>query len=541
MHQLINKPLVAVAGPSTWSFDRSRPKTAVCVKGVKFGSNLQQAQAGRDIRDYTAKHVECFADLFFKQHVSVLPGSIDSGRVLDEKTFEVTLWNTGMQDTQLQSVSVSGFEGVALNLQLPEVLPRLQQKTYEVTVHADGPATIAASALFHFDNCSDSKLSISGQRLLLWNYRPDWSNGMEHEFEYLTDVVKAHDGTEDRRALRGKPRQRYTHSYLLHADEMREAMQKLRGFQFGEWSLPQWRKETIGQFAQGAGSIEIKQSERFTQVGEYLYFSNSTSSQVVQVSDVVGDTIMLSKVLRDDFYSVTPLSYICMPSQATNVSRCGSLSSLSLSFEVDAAKDSEFHSEPITDTYKELPVWLERPNWISEPEHAFELDLTTIDFEIGRKFLDKKSASETVQFVFTMLNEDEIQKSINFMAGVEGRLNDFYMPSFRDDLKLVQPLLEGRKTLYVKACGYGTSTHPVSPDLYIKRMDGTVDLAEVEKVEQMGDIELLTLTAPIAALDVNDVDQICILRKGRFESDAFKFNYKTPHVADLTKTFRCTH
>ena len=52
--------------------------------------------------------------------------------------------------------------------------------------------------------------------MLILDFLPNWRNGVTETREYLTDIMTAYDQTEQRAALRDKPRNTMAYTLLLH-------------------------------------------------------------------------------------------------------------------------------------------------------------------------------------------------------------------------------------------------------------------------------------------------------------------------------------
>ncbi|TOA03002.1 hypothetical protein [Vibrio parahaemolyticus] len=479
--------------------------------------------------------ITTFADLYFQNQVVVIPDYVDAGRVLDEKNFEVQLWNTGLEDVTLEEIVGDGFDGLTLEIDVPSVIPRLKVVSYNLKVLASGASVINARATLKFDKANNSYLDVVGERQAIWEYEPDWTDGIEHAIEHKTTVLEAWGGEEERTALRTKPRQSYSYSFLFTDNKLRSAINRLKGYQYGEWCVPAWQLKVEETFEQDSNVIIYPRFLWNTvHVGSQLLFKNNTTTQVSTVAAISDKEITLTEPLRDDFNLAVPLLTGHLEEKITHSLSTSVVSRLNLNFKASPVSDLGIQTKEWTSFYKNIPFLDVRANWMENPAFTQDVVLREADYEVGGFYKERKSSFETAQFLFSCFSKEETQYFLDFLMHIKGRYETFWYPTLRHDLNILDSN-PASKTITVENCYYSSYTHANYKHLYFLMIDGSIELREVVKATARGNTELLELDSALPELAV---EQCSLLHKCRFVSDESRFYHKTDEVAEITKTLK---
>lgn len=181
------------------------------------------------------------------EHVHVLPRVADLGFVLSDQTLQVEVWNAyrGVART-LTAITISGASGVSIDSppSLPLNVPPLGSSVYIVRAAGQGDARIddVVAWLFTGVPVTGTDLTLFGSRLVPFPFPPDMAGGIAERIGYLTDLLEAYAGAEQRVQLREVAVRGLEFAVLL--DDPRDAQHAnalLYGWQANVFGVPFWQ------------------------------------------------------------------------------------------------------------------------------------------------------------------------------------------------------------------------------------------------------------------------------------------------------------
>jgi len=181
------------------------------------------------------------------ERVHVLPRTADLGFVLSDQTIAAEVWNAfrGRART-LTAINVTGAAGVSVDSPpaLPANVPALASSVYTVRAASQGDARIddVVSWVFTGVPIEQTDLTLLGSRLVPFPFPPDLAGGIAERVGYLTDLLEAYDGSEQRVQLRDVPVVSLEFAVLL--DDPRDAQHAaalLYGWQANVFGVPFWQ------------------------------------------------------------------------------------------------------------------------------------------------------------------------------------------------------------------------------------------------------------------------------------------------------------
>ena len=149
-------------------------------------------------------------DLAIFDRIHVIPRSRDLGAVISEQQVEVEVWNAFHQRAQiLEDITVEGTSGVSVvdHLGLPAHFAGSASEIYIVQVAATGDPNVNNLVTWLFTGISElgTDMLLVGVRILPVPFDFNWDDPVVEIYGYLTDIITAYDGTEQRRQLRTVP------------------------------------------------------------------------------------------------------------------------------------------------------------------------------------------------------------------------------------------------------------------------------------------------------------------------------------------------
>jgi len=152
----------------------------------------------------------------------IMPRDEDVGYLRASRKFSVFLYNGGDSPLSVSSIYTTGqTDGIILSAVTPyTILPKTSYRI-NIEVTLDGPSIFEAAYTFISSCAFDPTLTIRGSRIptvsgvigyLICEH--DWSTGLSESFQWATDVMIAHDRTEQRVQLRNRARHALTLKFV---------------------------------------------------------------------------------------------------------------------------------------------------------------------------------------------------------------------------------------------------------------------------------------------------------------------------------------
>jgi hypothetical protein len=145
------------------------------------------------------------------ERIHVLPSTANLGYLLNNREVDVEVWNACRRGLELASTPVSGPDGVSIlsealqPIDLPQHFSPLQSRLYTALVSVVGEDLIdnVVTWVFAGETFLGACLRIVGWRMMIFSCKPNGQ--LDESIGYLTDVLRAWDGSEQRVGLRETP------------------------------------------------------------------------------------------------------------------------------------------------------------------------------------------------------------------------------------------------------------------------------------------------------------------------------------------------
>jgi hypothetical protein len=193
-------------------------------------------------------------DAEWLDRIHVIPRRKDLGAVLTDQEITVEVWNAFMSRAKvLTDLTIEGPAGIEVDnpYGLPTHFPASESLLYTVRVLEEGDPLIDNLVTWVFIGVpiAGTNLTLTGFRLLPFAFEPDFGgaegSGIEQLYGYLTDVITAYDGEEQRVQLRAVPVGTMALSAIFTApQEAQEANAMLYGSQARPFGVPLWQWRT---------------------------------------------------------------------------------------------------------------------------------------------------------------------------------------------------------------------------------------------------------------------------------------------------------
>ena len=482
---------------------------------------------------FTGYYVGGYGDVFYNR-ILIEPNTLAFGDLVSETSLDFTLWNAFLESKTVTSLDEDGFDaGLDHDVTAPYAYYALEEKTYNITASMDGGPTIEATLTFNFSFGSyDVTMSGSSIVMLPVMFKP----GMREEIEWLTTVLEAYDGTEQRYRTRLIPRHRFDIEAYLDRLHMHRVENLLYGWRHQRWIVPMWHEARRLTSSVGVGDTVINAS---TLYGDFridsmaVLWKSQTYYDVFGIDDFDDTTITSTRQILNAYSTADWLIPVrsCRMISAPQRKTTGYNAQLSTTLQVvdnavvsSSASAIQYNSE---DTY-----FGDQLTSSGSPD-TYEKRIDILDNETGLQdwYTPWDITRIGRQFEVVLEGLQEIWEFRQWLHRRSGRLRPFYAPTWESNFKLQS---EGTITDSFTALTNNYSTQSTARDNIVFIMtDGTYEVREVTASSVVGDVLSIQFT-PNLDRDASEVDEIDYFGLKRLGTDLVEFEHLANNVALVT-------
>ena len=473
----------------------------------------------------------------------VVPRSFDFGNLLSDQSTPIEVFNAFRRDAkEWTSLTNNAGSGVMLGSApgLPVTVPPLTGLEMTLEVSVAGDPFVDGSLDFAFSGVGTIVVPITIERIVLWGARPEAE--FVEAFEFLTDVMTAIDGQEQRFKIRKEPRQSWRYDYVIDEGEEAQVLENLLfDFQARVFGVPVWRQETQLTAGAAAASSSItvgSTAYRDFRVGGYVViFTSQATFDVLEISSVTSTTIGLASPTVNAYTAGTfvfPLSLAHMNPKAASGGRFGvNARTLQLLFRA-TNNDVELADLSAFSSYKSK-LFLDNGNsrLQAQVRESYRTEYAELDGGAGLVFRDPQWDRGKRLHTFT-LRAEGLQgqwEMRQMLYAIGGRWKSFYVPRDSDDLAAAGNLSSGSATMDVANYGYAQFVRNRQPksDIRVNFVDGSTPLLRgiIGSTNIDASTDRLTLddTWP-STITPEEISRIEYVEKVRFASDRLQIRHR---------------
>ena len=483
---------------------------------------------------------------FFFDNVFISPARIDAGVVVPGEKFNFELWHSFTSPKQLTGLTQTGAFGIEVEGVTSGSLASFESFDYKVSLNqANG--LVDYRAAFDFGSGSEYSFSLSASMALVMPERIDWSTQPEMSIQYLTEVIEAFDGTEQRTALRDTPRTSLTYMYSM-TDEQQYRFDNELATSSGRMIVPMWPLQCQLERAvqPGDASVALDTINAHVVASDTLLISEGYEFEIVGVESVDGRVVTLTRLTKKTFSTsavVLPvrIAYPADESKATSLLR--SFDQHTITYDVD---ETQIAKPLPVDDFERLnnrPIFPFRPDRSKDVTTQYNRRREILDPLIGARSIYDR-ARGTVKILgqtFTFFSEQERQRFEDFAELMTGAQGEFYIEGPGQAFELSEDLYGPTYKVKIKSSGYSnfTNSRSLAPIVAIKLYNGTTIYRTILNATGNPDgTETITVKETTAALKQTDIETIVPLYLARFDSDEFRYIFDTNEVSTITKNIR---
>ena len=486
--------------------------------------------------------------------IHVIPNNIDLGNLVNRQERRIEVWNGYSVEKNLTAITPNNLDGTNLVGDAEYDYAALESKIYNLSVTLEGSPEFNGFYDFTFSNAEDPVLKIRGKRVVVMPWIHNWSEGITERISYLSDIIEAKSGKEQRIQVRGRCRRQLQYSILLRNPQERAKYHNImagwhhRTFAIGIWAdiQPLGVDLTVGQSV-----IPVSTLYQDFEVGSYaMFWKDSNNLELIEIESITSTTLTLKQPLINGWTKDTLILPARLAYAGEEIFKMtGVTNSIETATQLWNILNREKTTNRVTPyaptyTYKSYPVYTDHVHdWTEDPGTETYRPLRPVDFEVGNFTLDTRYSlnRERQSLRFLLKNKQEISKFQGFLDSRLGRQQPFWFPTNSPDMELIETIADAATSFNIKEVGYSTyiANHPARRNLAFIRRDGTMVFKKILNSGSNGDgTENITIDSPFGfVVTPNTFRYISYLRFVRLDSDVTEVAYETTQIAAIAATF----
>lgn len=483
---------------------------------------------------------------FFFDNVFISPARIDAGVVVPGEEFNFELWHSFTSPKQLTGLTQTGAFGIELEGVTSGSMASFESFDYKISLNqANG--LVDYRAAFDFGSGTEYSFILTASIALVMPERIDWSTQPEMSIQYLTEIIEAFDGTEQRIALRDTPRCSLSYLYSM-TDEQQYQFDNKLATSSTSMLVPLWPLQCrlSRGIAVGDARISLADVSAHLAGSENLLVSEHDRHEILPVESVDGLTVTLTSLAKNDFSEsaiVVPLRIAHPSDESNSTSLLRNFDQHSITFDLDETQIRK--PVPVYDFehFNARPIFPFRPDRSKDVTTQYNRLRETLDPLIGaRSIFDRaKGTVKILGQTFTFFSEAERQRFEDFAEIMNGAQGEFYIEGPGQAFELSEDIVGTTYKFKTKSSGYTNfaNSHSLAANIAIKLYNGTTIYRTILNATSNPDgTEIITAKESTNNLKISDIETIVPLYLARFDSDEFRYIFDTNEVSTITKNIR---
>jgi len=542
MVEIVHSPVEVAPTPASWTV--YNPPTSLSYDGYDGGGdggfnlgssthNQVSPTAGNTNNVQVGSDHSMRTDYY--DHIFIVPSRFDLDNPALNTPFEFSVWNAYMESNTLNAVVETGTSGLTETITLGAYFGGEFRENQSIEVTPAAPNNITATYEFQFTNGS-AVLIFNALQSIVFDYEPEVP--LVHTIEYVTDVMKSYNGSEQRQSVRRNPRRSYKFDSIIETEKRIRDLRELYLFKRATLlESPIWEEPfyTTVAITPGTNTIDGDFSLSDIQPEDNIWILGGGSNEFVKVQSITASQIVTSNNIETAFpigsavYQTKKVVSLKDP-RFTRGNFAGAQAKLDLT--VEDHRDLYGTSGNVL-TYNAKPLLPDRAIGSSFDE-SFDNQEDVIDYVNKFRYEVRQAVSDSVQQRrYKIRNRQQYQDWKAFMQTVAGSRGTFYAPTWREDFVVVTPPVQNASTFRVDETlinyELDWSSSKAHKHLLIIAASGIV-YKEILSAGSNGDgTQTLTVTPAFGATAADvDISFVCFLEQLRVEGD--KFTIENNHL-----------
>lgn len=485
--------------------------------------------------------LRAFADLFYFR-VWPLPAVLDVQNPKRNIPIPFKLWNAFLASNTLNVITPTDLTGVTIDLVVTTVFPRLALETVNAEIGDTAPIAIDGRFAFDF-SLGDTSLRFIA---LLADILPIVADGQVVEtFDWLTDVLPSYNNSEQRIALRQRPRRSFSMSLLIGDDAERKLLyDKLFKTAALTVITPSYQYQSRLKVATVVSDNKVYTNTRRADLraGEnVLIVTKDGVFFLYEIDEVFADYVTITTAFSQ---VIDKGATVCgaFPGRFPNktglaMAARGGQCNITVNMIDSRAQVSWPDNGVEVPTFGGKPLLLRNPLADDQTAEAFDAGLDVIDNETGKPSYFTSWGQPFIEggrkyLIQSLFDQDDLEFWRNFLDTVRGSQKTFYTPTYREDLIRKEGGIFLSGQIAIEGTTYVSQYFPFTPyqQLQIETTVGTFEV-KIATAENLGDYSLLHFVDPIVPdISAAEVIRISYLMLCRLGTDRVTLT----HIADHT-------
>ncbi|AOH36883.1 hypothetical protein BGP89_11390 [Luteimonas sp. JM171] len=493
----------------------------------------------------------------FYNRIYITPRHVALGNVLSEQAVEIEVWNAWTVPQTLLEIEEHETEALTLTApgsppqDPPTTLRPLEDRIYLLNAATSGPSVIDASYTWNWSSGETITVTVTGARVVVWPFRPNWRHGVLERISFTTDVQVADDDTELRSSLSGDTWRRHIEfSATLSGDQFAAADALLWGWQSQVYGLPVWWdvSRLVTPAAVGALTLACDTADREFHPGGLVILTTGDQrhgtplSEAGEIEEVLPGELVLVRPLQHDWpagSAVCPGVLARLPDRQSVGRITAGAGELSVTF---ATEDEPEITPPAPlVTYQGAEVDLRRPLRNRSVDASYSRRVGRLDGGFGPVVVDDLSGLPQVlrQHDYRLRTRADQREWKDWLRRRRGQQVSQWTPTWQTELRPVANIPAGGTVLAIAAIGAASyfGNQVGRRHLLLEHRDGTQWLREVVSIGVGAEpgVEHVMIDDPLGVeVAVGDWKRVCWLERVRLAGDAAEIHHQTAEVAQAT-------
>lgn len=476
----------------------------------------------------------------------------DVGYVTQDRKVRTLLWNGTGSDVVLTGIATNGeqADGIETSATPPDLIAAKTAQFVDITVTIDGPLEYEALLTFLSSCVHDPSLTIIGTRAphlagdVGYLFMPhNWQDGLDESLAWKTDVLIAHDRTEQRIQLRTMPRISWN-LRLLVAGAARRKLETWLGLRKTRYLFaPVWRDETrtTAAITAGQSTVAVATERLDFAVGRWLAVYDAWNHFEIRTVTGIGlNFVSVDAPFMENWPAgalVAPCRYGLGLEQRQVTRFTEEVGDYRIRFE--ALNESLMPAMASPELYRSLPLCPAVPSWV-DPEESRDNKWVRLDNDTGLIEYDIQSIEPVLrrEAKFLLIGRPVIDQMLRFLFYCAGRLAPFWIAANDRAFELSQPAAEGSNLLVITSIDYeyALSGSAARTHLEMVATDGTIIRRKIIAVETLptGDEQLTLDSALPISISAETLNRCAWLELVRLNSDEISLHWISSECLEIT-------
>lgn len=393
-------------------------------------------------------------------------------------------------------------------------------------------------------------LVVSGSRIVFIPF--EYEAGAVEILAFLTNIIEAISGVEQRIALRKHPRQLFEVTYKLDENDRRRMQALLMSWMPNTFGFPLWHEQTrlTSTASVGATTYDVQDTTDIDlrEGGLAVVITDNNTYDVITIDSITPTTIVAEDPSLNSYPAGTrimPLRTAVLKKAVSGQRAANNLETFTCTFEVSDNSTGALGGSTAPGSWSiyDGRVLFDDCNVIgSGMQEEFAVRLHRIDNQTGNVWQDSDwdRSKRSHQKGFVMRNREQILEVRQLLQSLQGRTTAFWIPTFIEDLEVVADLGIGADTMDINRVDYQRFVAERMPKsiFRITFTDNTQLVREITGSADHpsdADKERLTLddTWP-ATRTVAEIRRVEFYELVRFDADEFRIEYPRLGLGKMT-------